>query len=299
MGRNVVALLRAREHDDEEVHCLSRFPRGDDSINWHKVDLLDGDAVTSLLRRLSPHRLLHLAWYAEHTSYWDSPLNLAWVSATLHLLAEFARFGGRRAVGVGSCAEYRPGRASISEEEAVAPVGVYGAAKAATALCFGAASPILGLSHAWARLFFPYGPGDQPSRLVPSVFRALVCGEEVEVTDGLQVRDPMFVADVAEALMAILTSEVQGPINVASGVGISIRELAEMMGRLAKRPELVSVGSRPSTPRDEASWVASVVRLREEVLWAPTTSLDEGLRRTLQDTRSALRGSSERPESGV
>jgi len=90
-----------------EVHGTSAAGRaGPADVVMHRCDLLDDAATAALLGRLRPTHLLHAAWDVTHGAYWTSPANLDWLAATARLLRGFAAGGGRRAVGVGSCAEY-------------------------------------------------------------------------------------------------------------------------------------------------------------------------------------------------
>src|SRR5207245_614301 len=67
-----------------------------------------------------------------------------------------------------------------------------------------------GLSQAWARIFFLYGPREHPKRLVSSVIRSLLRGERARCSHGQQIRDYLHVEDAAGALVALLESEVTG-----------------------------------------------------------------------------------------
>ncbi len=74
-----------------------------------------------------------------------------------------------------------------------------------------AAAPELAIELAWGRVFFLYGPGEAPGRLVASVARALLAGERAATGDGTQIRDFLHVDDVAGAFAALLDSDVTGP----------------------------------------------------------------------------------------
>src|SRR5690606_28146161 len=100
-------------------------------------------------------------------------------------------------------------------------------------------------SFAWARLFFLYGPGEAPTRLVSSLARALVAGEQADCSTGRIVRDFMDVRDAGAALAALAASEVTGPVNIGTGRGTSIADIALTMGRLAGREHLVGLGTLP------------------------------------------------------
>jgi len=81
-------------------------------------------------------------------------------------------------------------------------------------------SRALAASHrdsAWGRIFFPFGPHEAPTRLVPSVIRALLKREAADCTHGAQVRDVLYVEDLGHAFATLLDSSLRGPVNVASG----------------------------------------------------------------------------------
>ena len=75
-----------------------------------------------------------------------------------------------------------------------------------------------GFSAAWGRVFLPYGPGDEPHRLIPSLLAALSAGTPINVTDGSQVRDFVYAADVADLLARLLpTPEAQRGVQYRHG----------------------------------------------------------------------------------
>lgn len=66
------------------------------------------------------------------------------------------------------------------------------------------------MSDAWRRVFFQYGPGERPERLVPTVIRALLQQQPAYCTSSKQIRDYLHVQDVADALVKLLDSSVRG-----------------------------------------------------------------------------------------
>ena len=74
-----------------------------------------------------------------------------------------------------------------------------------------------GLSTAWGRIFFQFGPHEHPERLVASVIISLLSGREAPCTHGRQIRSFLHVADVGAAFAALLDSELEGAVNIGSG----------------------------------------------------------------------------------
>jgi nucleoside-diphosphate-sugar epimerase len=298
-SRTIEPLLQA----GYEVHALSRRPPAIGDVTWHAVDLLDDGATASLVRELAAQRMLHLAWYAEHGRFWDSPENLSWAAASLRLVRAFGEAGGRRAVIAGTCAEYdwsspgerclelpRDGIAATPER----PATLYGAAKLATLLATSAYAETAGLSLAWGRVFLLYGPGEDARRLVPVVARALLAGEEARTGDGTRIRDFMHVDDVARGFVALLSSTVEGPVNIASGEGMALGRVLELIAEAAGRPDLLRPGALPPRAGEPELLVADVQRLRTEVGFSPSIALAQGIADTVAWWRAASPAAGER-----
>ncbi len=295
VGRTVVRRLVEEGWQIDAVSSTARAVDDNaDGVTWHHTDLLDSIAVERLLGGLELSRLVHLAW-APNRGIYSSPENLRWLGAGAQLFARFFENGGKRVVAAGSSAEY-DWSAGICREcsTPLAGGGLYGAAKRALAEVFGGLCELperVGASEvsgAWARVFFLFGPHEPEERLVASVARALLSGEPTKCSEGSQVRDYLYVEDAADALVRLLDSELTGPVNVASGEGIRIRDLVGELVALTGGGERLVWGD----PDPDPFVVADVGRLRDELGWRPRIGRDEGLARTLAWWRERLAGSS-------
>lgn len=282
VGRQCLSRLA---HHDFEVHAISRGAPPPDLARaavWHAADLLDQASVERLLESVRPTHLLHLAWYAEPGRYWTAVDNFDWVRASLHLVRRFQESGGARVVCAGSCAEYRWGSEPCHEQRTPRePATTYGRCKHHLQELVDEHARSTGLSSAWGRIFFTYGPHEHTSRLVASVVRSLLREEPARCTHGRQVRDYLSVEDVAGAFVALLESDVTGPVNVGSGEGVAVRDILLTLARRLDAEELLQLGAREPRPGEPPSIVADTGRLREEVGWSPTLTLGEGLERTV------------------
>jgi nucleoside-diphosphate-sugar epimerase len=254
-------------------------------VHANTADLLEPGTAEEVVREARPTHLLHLAWYAVPGKFWAAPENRAWVKATLRLLRAFYAAGGRRAVGAGTCAEYDwSGGGLLSEATTpLRPATLYGQAKAET---FAAAAELGEL--AWGRIFFLYGPGEHPDRLVSSVARRLLAGEEAPTSEGSQVRDFLHVADVAGAFAALIDTDVTGAVNVGSGEPVTVRAVVDTVARAAGRPDLLRPGALPQREGEPAELVADVGRLRDEVGFRPRHDLESGIKDTVDYWRTRV-----------
>jgi nucleoside-diphosphate-sugar epimerase len=282
VGRPLVERLAARGH---EVHVVSSraAPEAPGPASWHRADLLTPEGAIGVLDRVRPTHLVHLAWVTTPGAYWYSTENVAWVEASLRLARAFLERDGERLVGAGSCAEYEWNDGTLSEDRTpLRPRSLYGAAKNTVRELWEAAAAVTGAQVAWPRLFFLYGPGEHPERLVPSVARLVLAGEPAPCTTGVQRRDFAFVDDTAAVLAALVDGHVTGPVNVGSGVSLPVRELAEAVAREAGRPDLLRLGAIQAPAGEPEELTADVRRLREAVGFVPSTTVCDGVRRTVE-----------------
>jgi nucleoside-diphosphate-sugar epimerase len=297
IGRRSLAPLRAAGF---EVHAVrSPGPQGDaphEAISVHHADLLDGRAIDALIHQVQPTHLLHFAWIATPGEYGRSAENFRWLAASTRLLKMFQRGGGVRAVMAGSCAEYDWARAGVCSERGTPLArGASESHIAPYAQCKIAMSRVLeefghahGLSTAWGRIFFQFGPGEDPRRLVSSVIIDLLSGREAACTRGTQIRSFLHVDDVGAAFAALLGTDVQGAVNVGSAEAIAIAELLGRIGDRIGRRDLVKLGARAMPLSEPPLLVPDIGRLRAEVGFEPRWTLDAGLDDTIGWWRSAL-----------
>lgn len=283
LGAHLVRHLRAR---GQPVWALVR-PQSDlwrladllPGLSLAPVDLADRPALAAWLEWVRPTVCLHLAWVATPGRYRTASENLTCLQASLILAEELVRVGCRRLVGVGTGLEYGAG-GWLREDRPPAPGCLYAVCKAALAGVLQRWGAQTGLQVAWARLFWLYGPQEDPRRLVPQIVTGLVTGQPVALGRGERARDFLHVADAAAALWAVAESSLTGPVNIGSGQPVTVRQVAETIGHLTGRGQLVHFGARPEPPDEPPSMWADITRLRTTG-WRPRYSLVEGLRQTV------------------
>ncbi len=268
-----------------KVHAVSsrgRYNYSSQNVEWHHADLHNAEHLLKLMAEVKPEYLLHLAWEVTPEVCWHSWENLRWVKSSLSLLQAFVESGGRRVVMAGSCAEYDWNYGYCTEKQTpLNPSNLYGICKSALHKMIEGAGNELNISTAWGRLFFLFGPGEHPDRLVAAVVNSLLRGEEAYCTKGEQIRDYIYVKDAAAAMTALLESKVEGPVNIASGRPIVLKELIGEAARMAGDPQLVKLGALAASKDDPPLLLANTARLNEEVGWRPQYTLTEGLTETV------------------
>lgn len=255
-----------------------------EGLHWHQVDLLaDQKTVASVIRPLKASHMLHLAWYAEPGKFWDSRLNWDWLRASVQLLKVFTESGGSRFVGAGTCAEYDwTGPGTLSEVSPLNAATLYGQCKTSLFQTAQQNATMSGVEFAWGRIFWLYGPGEDRSRLVPYVINALLNDEQAHCSKGTQLRDFMYVNDVARAFATLLNSNVQGAVNIGSGQAMSVKSLTQSIAKMIDKEHLLKLGGLPNEKEEAPMVVADIKRLQNELKFSPEYELDEGLRLSME-----------------
>jgi nucleoside-diphosphate-sugar epimerase len=215
-------------------------------------------------------------------SYLESINNFNWLVSSLHLLQKFAGSGGIKAVCAGTCFEYDLKDGYCTEYvTSITPTTYYGLCKSHLQSIGEKYSEKADFDFAWGRIFYPYGPFENPTRLVPSVINSLLTGEIAQCTHRNQIRDFLHVADVADAFVALLDTDVNGIVNIGSGKPVSIKELVLLIANNLRKEEDVRLGALPSRENEPPVIVADTNRLKKEVHWCQKYSLEEGIMDTI------------------
>jgi nucleoside-diphosphate-sugar epimerase len=179
----------------------------------------------------------------------------------------------------GSCAEYDWSYEGYFDEALtpLAPRSLYGVCKNALRMVLESYSREAGMSAAWGRIFFLYGAHEPGEKLVASVIRSLLKEEPARCSHGQQVRDFLYVEDVAAALVTLLDSEVTGAVNIASGEPVTLSSIIRTIAERLDRPDLVRMGAIEAQVDEPPVIVGSNARLEREVGFEPRYNLQAGI----------------------
>ncbi|MBI2684021.1 MAG: NAD-dependent epimerase/dehydratase family protein [Actinobacteria bacterium] len=263
-----------------DTHCCSRQPTpGARRAVWHQCELTDSTAVGALMASVRPDVVIPLASAVTGTRARTAVLpileaNLLAAVNVMALMPDHARL-----VLAGSMEE--PG---TSDEPPGSP---YAAAKFAASAYGRMFQALYDLPIVNLRIFMVYGPGQADrTKLIPATIDALAGNHPPRIGSGARPVDWVYVGDVLRAV--ILAATVPGAVGARVDVGTGqLHTVRDVVERLTARiaPSITpSFGAIPDRPL-EASPVADVARTASLLGWAPETSLDEGLRLTVEAER--------------
>jgi len=252
-------------------------------------DVRDGRVVAEVVAAASPDAIFHLAAQVDvrislSDPAFDARTN---VEGTVNVL-EAARAGG-----VGRVVFASTGGAIYGETDELPtpetveplPMAAYGQSKFCAERYLGLYERLYGLSTIALRFGNVYGPRQDPhgeAGVIAIFCGRLVAGERPRIFgDGTQTRDYIYVADLAEALLAAAATTAGGVVNIGTEVETSVLELLavlrELHGADAPQAELA-----PARAGEIDRSCLDATRARELLGWTASTSIADGLRLTYE-----------------
>ncbi len=268
---------------------------------FERADLRDPAALAGIFERHKPGAVLHLAAESHVDRSIDGPAAFVEtnVTGTFNLL-QAARAHWEREGRPGSFRFHHVSTDEVfgtlgaegkfTEDTPYAPNSPYSATKAASDHLVRAWHETFGLPVLLTNCSNNYGPFHFPEKLVPVVILRALAGEPIPVYGrGENVRDWLFVEDHADALLLVLE---RGPVGRSYNIGGEnearnidlVRTICRLMDEM--RPEgapherlITFVADRPG---HDLRYAIDPARIRGELGWRPSVTLEEGLRRTVR-----------------
>lgn len=263
-------------------------------------DLLNPGGLKGLFAQTRPSITFNLAGYGVDPEERDAELalriNVGLVDELCEVVASVRdpAWQGQDLIHVGSAMEYGTIGGNLREESDPKPTTLYGRSKLAGTARLQACCLAHGVKGMVARLFTVYGPGEHPQRLLPSLLKCAKTGETLGLTAGLQQRDFTYVEDVAEGLLRLgCCRAAPGEIvNLATGRLTSVRAFAQTAAEiLGIREDGLAFGALAGRPEEMSHAEVSLARLYRLIQWIPSTTIEEGIRRTASFSARGQRSS--------
>ncbi|WP_425040529.1 NAD-dependent epimerase/dehydratase family protein [Primorskyibacter sp. S187A] len=248
-------------------------------------DLTDHDALRAIVQDVKPEIIFHLGARTEPAR--DPSLNAVMtqvnLGATLALAEAASETRCKRFITTGTAEEYGHQPAPFHEGLPAQPLSPYSASKAAGTVWLQMMHRSLGLPVVMLRPFLIYGPGQLPPKLVPSACGSALKGADFDMTSGTQMRELTYVDDVVAGLLMAAQSEAAlgEIINLGSGTEHSLLEIVSRIYTLAGKGGQPRPGALPDRPNDMQRYCADTSKAQSLLGWRASTSLDDGLRATL------------------
>jgi len=309
IGSAVVRLAVARGHAIVNVDALTYAACLDNVASvaanplyaFEQADIRDRTALDRILAAHRPDAIMHLAAESHVDRSIDGPGDFISTNITgTYTLLEAARAYW---TGQGKPATFRFHHISTDEVfGSLGPTGMftedtpydprspYSASKAASDHLVRAWGETYGLPYVLTNCSNNYGPFHFPEKLIPVVILNALAGKPIPVYgQGLNIRDWLFVEDHADALLTVLEKGQNhrsyniGGENEARNIDL-VRKICAILDRMhpAERPYADQITFVTDRPGHDARYAIDPSRIRSELGWRPSVTLDEGLERIVR-----------------
>jgi len=290
-------LVRRLVRDGYQVHVLvrnqSNFWRLEDvrsRIECHTGALEDVVSLRNIVEAARPGFIFHLASAtvvagSEAASEELVRVNLGGI---VNLMDACAGVDYEGFVTAGDSFEYAPSPAPLVETSSPQPINLHGITKLGSTLYAQSIATVHQRPVVALRLFSTYGPFDHPRRLVPRVIAGALSGQPLSLSRPGIVRDWIFVDDMVDLFVqaAQNAGRLAGRVfNAGSGIPVDLGEIVDTVLRLTGSRAQPQWGVFRAPDHDDHPWVADTTQTFGQFAWRPATSLEEGLRATIDWTR--------------
>ena len=263
-----------------------RYPKGKYVDLFHFCDIIDSETLNNLFRKVSIDTVFHLAGRIEVCESNKNPIEFYRnnVIGTINLLNAMKIHGVKKIIYSSTAGVYKAKEEPIKESDEVKPMNnPYASSKYSAELAIRHS----GLNHIIFRYFNlagadpdgEFGEDHNPeTHLIPRILQNLnnfqkfeIYGDNYDTPDGTCIRDYVHVSDVADAhiLAANLLERHYGSeiINLGTGKGYSVKEIIDMIGKVAKLP--VGYNYAEKRPGDPSKLVADITYAEKLLNYRP------------------------------
>jgi len=253
------------------------------SVTINYSDLSDIDELTKIVKKINPTIIYHLATNGAYSDQNKPDLIIQTnILGTFNLLKACNTVKYRLFVNTGSSSEYGFKKFAMRETDILEPASYYAVTKCAqTLLCSHIAKqenkPIVTI-----RPFSVYGPYEEPKRFIPTLMKALLFKQPMNLVDPNIARDQIYVDDIVDAYLKI-DELIQNPgeyFNIGTGVQSTIKEIVETAIRVTKKNTTFNWGNMLNRKWDTYNWVGDISKAKQLLNWTPKTDLNTGLKLT-------------------
>ena len=230
----------------------------------------------------------HFSWGNTDKTTRNDPVlqekNIKYALDAVNLAKEL---GCKRFVGAGSQAEYGRVEGKLTASTPVNPDIAYGMAKYAAGRLTDLRCKELGIEHIWVRILSVFGIYDNPFTMINYAIKELLAGREPEFTRCEQKWDYLFSEDAGRAFYLIgENGKADKTYCLGSGIARPLADYVKTINKLLDKPENTGIGKKDYAPNQVMHLEADISDLSSDTGFVPSTSFEEGLKKTIDFLRS-------------
>ena len=309
IGSAVVRLAVSRGHEVVNLDAMTYAAceanvasvSGSNHYSFEKADIRDRAALDHVFATHSPDAVMHLAAESHVDRSIDGPADFIQtnITGTFNMLEAARSYWQRQGKPQGFRFHHIStdevfgslgATGQFTEETPYDPRSPYSASKAASDHLVRAWGETYGLPVVLTNCSNNYGPYHFPEKLIPVAILNALHGKPIPVYGkGENVRDWLYVEDHADALLLVLQ---KGQLGRSYNIGGEnerrnidlVRTICSLLDEMAPKatPYADQITFVTDRPGHDARYAIDPSRIRNELGWRPSVTVEEGLRRTVR-----------------
>lgn len=251
-----------------------------------EIDITDFKKLSGWMKEVQPDVVYHLAaihYIPECNENPERTLRVN-VEGTQAVFRAAAEANVSKIVFASSGAVYADSSEALRESAPIAPIDVYGWSK-----LFG--EQLCTLYHQLhetpiviARLFNNYGLRETNPHIIPEILNQIRIQNHIRLGKITTIRDYIHTTDCAKALIKLAEAHQNGieTVNVATGIGYSVKQIIELIEMIMGRSIHVDHDNHRLRKFDKQSQVANIDKLKSITKWEPEVNIQTGINRLLE-----------------
>jgi nucleoside-diphosphate-sugar epimerase len=279
IGNGFIAsqLIHRLLQEGNKILALSRNIRKDIKCEQIAGDIFSFD-IFKLIITWKPQVIIHTAWVTTHQLYKDDPINFKYAKFTQELAEIITKTETEHLIVLGSCAEYGTQyTTSIAGMTKLIPTNTYAQQKVYALNIIKDTLLKSNKRLSWARIFYPYGPGQDRQRLIPYLINSIKENKNIELHNTTSRYDWISTRDIASAISWIINHETPVETDIGTGVGYTNPELLNTIEIFLGNVKHKNAYNFDISDKHEVS-VADPKSPLFKAGWSPTDNLIDGIK---------------------
>lgn len=279
----------------KQVAVVSRSKGDCEGVCYYVGDILNEKFISKAIIDFNPDVIIHLAGSKKRSVDFEDfkeclDVNLM---GSLNILKGAVEISSsiKKIIFLGSTEEYGGElKPPFSEEMRESPISSYSLSKTCTRYLAETFSKVYNLPVVYVRPSITYGPGQSEDMFISSIMTSLLSGEPFLMSSGEQRRDFVYIDDLVDFILSVVDSEkkLSGVFNVGGGSSVKIKSLAIKIAKLVQREDLLKLGAIGTRALESEEHLLDNSKSLKELGWKASTSLDDGLKKTLNSFKDKL-----------
>ena len=279
IGNGFIAapIIHKLESEGHQLLIYSRTLKNEISSRQIRGDIFSFEDFAKTLS-WGPQVIIHTAWVTTYGLYKNDQANYKFAQFTTDLARRITSSSVKHLVVLGSGSEYgTQSEACSAGITKLNPENLYAKQKV---IAFNSVKEILSNSYVrftWARIFHPYGPGQDKKRLLPYMIHTLKNGEQIRLDDTSSVLDWVTTRDIASAIHWILHNDTPTEVDIGTTIGFTnvdlLKRLESLLGKTSQWKGFVDT----SINKNQVSIIGKNSPLFTSG-WRPSDNLESGMK---------------------